>query len=155
MNTHKKQWPFLLISLLIIIILSCSFLYLKHLFFSEQAPKLKIYQAIDSPDKKYKAIYYNIDEGVDVSNYDHIAIKDNSFNTTDSIDEFMPYSDRVLSIDNNHSSIDFYWESNSCLVVEYKSQEVESINIKESIFTKSTFTHNNESSIINIKYIYK
>ena len=80
MNTHKKQWPFLLIPLLIIIILSCSFLYLKHLFFSEQAPKLKIYQAIDSPDKKYKAIYYNIDEGVDVSNYDHIAIKDNSFN---------------------------------------------------------------------------
>ena len=55
MNTHKKQWPFLLIPLLIIIILSCSFLYLKHLFFSEQAPKLKIYQAIDSPDKKYKA----------------------------------------------------------------------------------------------------
>ena len=153
MNTHKKQWPFLLIPLLIIIILSCSFLYLKHLFFSEQAPKLKIYQAIDSPDKKYKAIYYNIDEGVDVSNYDHIAIKDNSFNTTDSIDEFMPYSDRVLSIDNNHSSIDFYWESNSCLAIEYDYQEVKTYNIKEDVFTKWTFTGNNESPVINIKYI--
>ena len=34
MNTHKKQWPYLLIPLLIIIILSCSFLYLKNLYFS-------------------------------------------------------------------------------------------------------------------------
>lgn len=155
MNTTKKQWPFLLIPLLMIIILSFSFLYLKQLFFSEPVPKLTIYQVISSPDKKYKAIYYNVDEGMTVGYYDHIAIKDSSFNVTDNIEEFMPYSDRVFSIDNNHSSIEFFWESDSCLVIEYDFQEVETLNIKEDVFTKRTFSNNNEQSTINIKYIDK
>ena len=69
------------------------------------------------------------------------------------IDDFKPYSDRVFSVDNNHSSIDFFWESNSCLAIEYDYQEVKTYNIKEDVFTKWTFTGNNESPVINIKYI--
>lgn len=111
---------------------------------------------MESPDKKYKAIYYNIVDGMTVKYYDHIAIKDSSVDIENlNIDDFKPYSDRVFSVDNNHSSIDFFGESNSCLAIEYDYHEVETFNIKENVFTKLTFTDNNESPVINIKYIDK
>lgn len=155
MRNSRKELLYLLIPVSIIAIIICLFLGVKHILFSENEPKLDIYKVIDSPDKKYKAFYYNIDEGMSVSNYDHIAIKDKSFIITDNIEEFMPYSDRVFSIDNNHSSIDFFWESNSCLVIKYDYKEVKTFNIKEDVFTKWTSTESNESPVINIKYIDK
>ena len=154
MKNSRKELLYLLIPFSMITIIICLFLGAKYLLFSGNQPKLDIYKVLESPDKKYKAIYYNIVDGMTVKYYDHIAIKDSSVDIENlNIDDFKPYSDRVFSVDNNHSSIDCFWESNSCLAIEYDYQEVKTYNIKEDVFTKWTFTGNNESPVINIKYI--
>ena len=138
MKNSRKELLYLLIPFSMITIIICLFLGAKYLLFSGNQPKLDIYKVLESP----------------VKYYDHIAIKDSSVDIENlNIDDFKPYSDRVFSVDNNHSSIDFFWESNSCLAIEYDYQEVKTYNIKEDVFTKWTFTGNNESPVINIKYI--
>ncbi|MBS5928188.1 MAG: hypothetical protein KIC66_14070, partial [Clostridium sp.] len=106
---HKIKKQKIIICLTPVILLFLLILASIHIikFFSTSGlPKITIYEELISPNNKYIAIHYNIEDGMAVKFYDQFCIRENTGTSIkkiikQDIDSFNPYFDRIFVTDNN------------------------------------------------------
>lgn len=131
---------------------------IKNTFSTQTVPKITIYEEIISPDNKFIAVYYNIEDGMAVKDYDQICIRENngiSLKATikNDIDNFAPYIDRLFTINNNHSKLDVSWDGNTTLIVKYDFDNYIDIAVKQDSYETHEFNQSTGFSKIQINYI--
>lgn len=148
-----------LIPVILLFLLILGSIHIVNFFSTSSSPKITIYEELISPNNKYIAIHYNIEDGMAVKFYDQFCIRENNGTSIkkiikQDIDSFNPYFDRIFVTDNNHTKIDMYWENDDTLVIKYDFKSSRNTIFQETSWsTNELDPYSHEISKIKIKYI--
>lgn len=155
----KQKIIICLTPVILIVLLILGSIHIINFFSTPSLPKITIYEELISPNNKYIAIHYNIEDGMAVKFYDQFCIRENTGTSIKKIikqdtDSFNPYFDRIFVTDNNHTKIDMYWENDNTIVIKYDFKSSRNTIFQETSWsTNELDPYSHEISKIKIKYI--
>lgn len=155
----KQKIIICLTPVILIVLLILESIHIINFFSTPSLPKITIYEELISPNNKYIAIHYNIEDGIAVKFYDQFCIRENTGTSIkkiikQDIDSFNPYFDRIFVTGNNNTKIDMYWENDNTIVIKYDFKSSRNTIFQETSWsTNELDPYSHEISKIKIKYI--